>query len=95
MANNDELVGMIRAIMAEERGCPLSIFRVAKMFSPLNKVGYFTVLDVDILLVRPANRGGGLGTRSTRLGLTCPKLKQACCVQMHPMGKARDLEAMK
>ena len=56
MANNNEVVLKIKAIVAQEG--PLSKFLLCKEVLLTAKVGYFSTLDVDTMLVHPANRGG-------------------------------------
>ena len=57
MANNNEIVLRIKAIVAQEGG-PLSKFLLCKEVLLTAKVGYFATLSVDTMLVHPANRGG-------------------------------------
>jgi hypothetical protein len=100
MANNSEVVLKVKAIMAEESG-PLSKFLLCKEVLLNAKVGYFSILDVDTMLVHPANRGGlGInhfnahqtGFKIHKVGADLSQLKQACCVEMHPVGVAKELE---
>ena len=47
------------------------------------------------MLARPANRGGGgAGDKIHKVGADLSQLKQACCEEMHPMGKPKNLEVM-
>ena len=100
MANNNELVLSIKAIVAQEAG-PLSKFLLCKEVLLTAKVGYFATLDVDTMLVHPANRGGlGInhfnahqtGWKIHKVGADLSQLKQACCCEMHPVGVAKEKE---
>ena len=100
MANNNEIVLRIKAIVAQEGG-PLSKFLLCKEVLLTAKVGYFATLDVDTMLVHPANRGGlGInhfnahqtGWKIHKVGADLSQLKQACCCEMHPVGVAKELE---
>jgi hypothetical protein len=101
MANSNQVVvELVKAIMAEEGG-PLSKFLKCKDALLAAKVGYYSTLDVDTMMVHPANRGGlginhfnahQVGFKIHKLGADMSQLKQACCMEMHPPGAARDQE---
>jgi hypothetical protein len=54
---NSEVAQKVQAIMADEGG-PLSKFLLIKEVLIAAKVGFYTILSVDFILVHPANRGG-------------------------------------
>jgi hypothetical protein len=89
---NSEVAEKVKAIMAEEGG-PLSKFLLIKELLIAAKVGFYTTIDVDYILVHPANRGGlGInhydahqtGYKIHKVGADLSQLKQACCCEMHP-----------
>ena len=97
---NSEVAEKVKAIMAEEGG-PLSKFLLIKELLIAAKVGFYTTIDVDYILVHPANRGGlGInhydahqtGYKIHKVGADLSQLKQACCCEMHPPGAAKELE---
>ena len=54
---NSEVAEKVKAIMAEEGG-PLSKFLLIKELLIAAKVGFYTTIAVEYILVHPANRGG-------------------------------------
>ena len=94
MANNDEVFGMIRAIMAEEGGCPLSIFCAAKMFSSEPRLATSALCMLTLCWRALQTEAGGVGYKIHKVGADLSQLKQACCEEMHPMGKPKNLEVM-
>ena len=103
-ADQKQIVDKVKAIMADESIGPLAQYLKIKTLLLEAKVGYFSILSCETILVHPANRGGlGInhfnahktGSNIYKLGADLSQLEQACCMELHPIGPARDNEIEK
>jgi hypothetical protein len=98
MADKQAVIAKVRAIMAATNNAgPLAKFLEIKQILLEAKMGYMTVINVDLIMVHPANRGGlginhytahQVGLKIHKLGADFAQL-DSCCLEMHPEGPAR------
>jgi hypothetical protein len=102
MADKSLVLIKVKAIMAAGTASgPLAKYLDIKQILLDSKIGYHDTINVSNMLVHPANRGGLMinhhnahktGFKIHKLGADLTQLEQACCIEMHPIGPARDHE---